>query len=65
MSAPTIRSSVLLRSEQTADQVSAIEITVAAGWAGPPLHHHDFDEAFYIVDGHRLLPTKPQPPLRP
>ena len=25
---------------------AAIEITVAAGWSGPPLHHHDFDEAF-------------------
>ena len=23
----------------------------AAGWGGPPLHHHDFDEAFYVLDG--------------
>ena len=21
------------------------------GWAGPPLHHHEFDEAFYVLDG--------------
>ena len=20
-------------------------------WEGPPLHHHDFDEAFYVLDG--------------
>ena len=23
----------------------------AAHWAGPPLHHHDFDEAFYVLEG--------------
>ncbi len=51
MSAQAIRSSVLLRSEQTGDRVSAIEITVPAGWGGPPLHHHDFDEAFYVLAG--------------
>jgi quercetin dioxygenase-like cupin family protein len=51
MPVPTIRSSVLLRSEQTDDQVSAIEITVPAGWDGPPLHHHAFDEAFCVLAG--------------
>jgi quercetin dioxygenase-like cupin family protein len=51
MSDPTIHSRVLLRSEQTGDRVSAIEITVPAGWGGPPLHHHDFDEAFYVLAG--------------
>ena len=25
--------------------------TVGAGAQGPPLHHHDFDEAFYVLDG--------------
>jgi len=24
---------------------------VSAGAKGPPLHHHDFDEAFYVLDG--------------
>ena len=31
-------------------RVSVIEL-VAAGFAGPPLHHHDFDEAFYVLAG--------------
>jgi quercetin dioxygenase-like cupin family protein len=51
MPVPAIRSSVLLRSEQTGDQLSAIEITVPAGWDGPPLHHHAFDEAFCVLAG--------------
>ncbi len=42
---------VLLRSEQTADQVSIIDNKVPAGWGGPPLHHHDFDEAFCVLEG--------------
>ena len=42
---------VLLRSEETAGQVSAIENTVPPRWEGPPLHRHDFDEAFYVLDG--------------
>ena len=23
---------------------------VGAGAEGPPLHHHDFDEAFYVIE---------------
>lgn len=42
---------VLLRSEETAGEVSAIECVVPAGWPGPPLHHHAFDEAFYVLAG--------------
>jgi quercetin dioxygenase-like cupin family protein len=42
---------VLLRSEQTGDQIAVIENRVPARWSGPPLHHHDFDEAFYLLDG--------------
>jgi quercetin dioxygenase-like cupin family protein len=42
---------VLLRSEQTNDQVAVMDNTVPAGWEGPPLHHHDFDEAFYVIEG--------------
>jgi mannose-6-phosphate isomerase-like protein (cupin superfamily) len=45
------RTSVLLRSEQTDDQVSVIENLVPAGWGRPPLHHHDFDETFYVLEG--------------
>ena len=42
---------VLLRSEQTAGVVSVVELASQAGFAGPPLHHHDFDEAFYVMEG--------------
>jgi quercetin dioxygenase-like cupin family protein len=43
--------SVLLRSEQTGGVVSVIESAAAPGFGGPPLHHHDFDEAFYVIEG--------------
>ena len=47
----TTRFDVLLRSEQTGDALAVTENTVPAGWGGPPLHHHDFDETFYVLDG--------------
>lgn len=51
MSNQSPRFEVLLRSEQSNDQIAMIRIAVPPGWAGPPLHHHDFDEAFYVLDG--------------
>jgi quercetin dioxygenase-like cupin family protein len=42
---------VLLRGEQSGGHVSVIESTMPAGAKGPPLHTHEFDEAFYILDG--------------
>lgn len=42
---------VLLRSEQSAGVVSVIELSSSPGFAGPPLHRHDFDEAFYLIEG--------------
>lgn len=42
---------VVLRSEQTEGQVSVIDSLMPAGAAGPPLHKHDFDEAFYVIEG--------------
>ncbi|HWI22908.1 MAG TPA: cupin domain-containing protein [Baekduia sp.] len=42
---------VLLRSEQTDGAASIIEIVAPAEWDGPPLHHHDFDEAFRLLEG--------------
>ena len=47
----SLNSAVLLRGEESDDQVAIIELTVPAGWDGPPLHHHAFDEAFYLLDG--------------
>ena len=42
---------VLVRGEETGGHVAFVENTVPAGWEGPPLHHHDFDEAFYVLEG--------------
>jgi len=45
------RSTVLLRSEQSDGQVAVVEGAAPAHWEGPPLHHHDFDEGFYVLEG--------------
>src|SRR3954465_9414534 len=42
---------VLLRTEDSDDRAGIVEVTVPAGWPGPPLHHHAFDEAFYVLEG--------------
>ena len=42
---------VLLHGDETGAVVSATEIVVPPRSAGPPLHRHDFDEAFYVLDG--------------
>ncbi len=48
---PDLRSTVLLRSEDSGGRVSVVENIVPARSAGPPLHCHDFDEAFYLLEG--------------
>ena len=50
-SEPNVTTSVLLRSEETGGHVSVTEIAVPPHSAGPPLHTHDFDEAFYLLEG--------------
>ena len=47
----TFEPEVLLRSEDSAGEVGIVEIVVPPDWGGPPLHRHDFDEAFYVLDG--------------
>jgi mannose-6-phosphate isomerase-like protein (cupin superfamily) len=42
---------VLLRSEDSDGVVSVVDNTVPAHWPGPFLHRHDFDEAFYVLEG--------------
>ena len=54
-SVQNLRTNVLLRSEQSGGQVSMIEIVVPAHNAGPPLHTHDFDEAFYMLEGELIF----------
>ena len=39
---------VLLRSEQTGGHVAVVQLT---GGGRPSLHHHDFDETFYVIEG--------------
>ena len=46
---------VLLRTEESADAIGIIEITVPPAWDGPPLHWHGFDEAFYVLEGELTL----------
>jgi quercetin dioxygenase-like cupin family protein len=42
---------VMLRGEQTGGAISVMQNAVPARWDGPPLHHHEFDETFYVLDG--------------
>src|SRR5215813_2715302 len=39
---------VLLRSEQSGGHLAVVELT---GGGRPPLHRHDFDETFYVLEG--------------
>jgi quercetin dioxygenase-like cupin family protein len=50
-----LSTNVLLHGEETGGYVSVTEITVPPHTAGPPLHTHDFDEAFYMLDGELLF----------
>jgi quercetin dioxygenase-like cupin family protein len=54
-SVPNLTTNVLLRSEQTGGHVSVTEIVVPPHTAGPPLHTHDFDEAFYMLEGELIF----------
>jgi quercetin dioxygenase-like cupin family protein len=42
---------VILRGEQSGGQIAVMDNVVSAGFPGPPLHHHDFDETFYVLEG--------------
>ena len=50
-----LRTNVLLRSEQSGGHVSMMENIVSARSAGPPLHKHNFDEAFYMLEGELIF----------
>jgi quercetin dioxygenase-like cupin family protein len=54
-SAPHLSTDVLLRSEETGGGLSVTEIVVPPRTAGPPLHTHDFDEAFYMLEGELIF----------
>ena len=52
---PNLRTTVLLRSEETGGHISVTEIVVPPRTVGPPLHMHDFDETFYMLDGELIF----------
>jgi quercetin dioxygenase-like cupin family protein len=54
-SAADLHTDVLLRSEQTGGQLSLTEIVVPPHSAGPPLHTHEFAEAFYMLEGELIF----------
>jgi quercetin dioxygenase-like cupin family protein len=51
MPLPDIQTKVVLRAEETDGVVSMVDNVAPAGMAGPHLHTHDFDEAFYLLEG--------------
>jgi quercetin dioxygenase-like cupin family protein len=54
-SLPMLDANVLLHGEQTGGFVSVTEVTLPPHTAGPPLHTHDFDEAFYMLEGELIF----------
>lgn len=57
-SVPSLGINVLLRGEQSGGHLSIVEIVVPAHSAGPPLHMHDFDEAFYMLEGELIFQVR-------
>jgi len=45
------RVKVLLLGADSGGRVCLMDNVVPAKTTGPPLHHHDFDEAFYVLEG--------------
>jgi mannose-6-phosphate isomerase-like protein (cupin superfamily) len=45
------RVKVLLRGADSGGRIAVMDNVVPAGAKGPPLHHHAFDEAFYMLEG--------------
>jgi quercetin dioxygenase-like cupin family protein len=54
-SIPNLNTNVLLHSEEADGHISVTEIVVPPHTAGPPLHTHDFDEAFYVLEGQLMF----------
>jgi mannose-6-phosphate isomerase-like protein (cupin superfamily) len=52
---PDLRSTVLLRSEDSGGHLSVVENVFPARSAGPPLHSHGFDETFYVLEGELVV----------
>ena len=51
--APTVVHKV--RGEATDGRLAIVDYIAPAGFAGPALHRHDFEESFYILEGNPRL----------
>jgi quercetin dioxygenase-like cupin family protein len=51
---PIPSTDILLRGEEAGGHVSVTEVVVPPH-AGPPLHKHDFDEVFYMLEGELIF----------
>ena len=49
---------VALRAEDSDGAVSMVDNIVPAGTKGPFLHEHDFDEAFYVLEGELVFQVR-------
>jgi len=49
--APQFGSRFLVGSHESDGEVAVMENAAPGRWAGPPLHRHDFDEGFYVLEG--------------
>jgi mannose-6-phosphate isomerase-like protein (cupin superfamily) len=46
-----MNATIHVRSDDSAGAVGIVEVTAPPHWDGPRLHHHAFDEAFYVLEG--------------
>jgi mannose-6-phosphate isomerase-like protein (cupin superfamily) len=49
--APQFGTRFLVGSHQSDGELAVMENSARGRWAGPPLHRHDFDEGFYVLEG--------------
>ena len=52
------RVNVLVHGEQSDGRIAVMDNRVGPGLAGPRLHHHAFDELFWVLDGELDLPAR-------
>ena len=50
-----LTTNVMLRGEETGGHVSITDIELPPHTAGPPLHTHDFDEVYYVLEGELIF----------
>jgi mannose-6-phosphate isomerase-like protein (cupin superfamily) len=51
MSIPPFTSTIHVRAEDSHGEIGVVEVAAGPDFAGPPLHHHAFDETFFVLEG--------------